>query len=167
MRSFLGLSTIISSLVALAVARNIEIRHKPTLAKRLGYAHHHQVARESDRPLTNEVAVLGARDLEKRFEGARFTYYEAGLGACGRSNVNSDFVSGHLVIRDPDQLNGGLDCGLECRSGCSISCGILSLSLNSLLEQQYDSYDGHHCFETITITVNGQTLSAQIMDRVC
>lgn len=31
--------------------------------------------------------------LEKRFDGAQFTYYAAGLGACGKVNTASDFVS--------------------------------------------------------------------------
>ena len=31
--------------------------------------------------------------LKKRFDGAQFTYYAAGLGACGKVNTGSDFVS--------------------------------------------------------------------------
>ena len=42
---------------------------------------------------TDADAVLDSRDLERRFEGSRFTFYDAGLGACGRTNSNSDFVS--------------------------------------------------------------------------
>lgn len=34
-----------------------------------------------------------SRALEKRFDGARFTFYDAGLGACGKVNSNADFVS--------------------------------------------------------------------------
>ena len=34
--------------------------------------------------------------LEKRFDGAHFTYYAAGLGACGKVNTASDFVSSSL-----------------------------------------------------------------------
>jgi hypothetical protein len=34
--------------------------------------------------------------LEKRFDGAQFTYYAAGLGACGKVNTASDFVSPSL-----------------------------------------------------------------------
>lgn len=30
--------------------------------------------------------------VEKRFDSARFTFYDAGLGACGITNSNSDFV---------------------------------------------------------------------------
>ena len=33
-----------------------------------------------------------SRALEKRFDGARFTFYDAGLGACGKVNSGSDFV---------------------------------------------------------------------------
>ena len=31
--------------------------------------------------------------LVKRFDNARFSFYDAGLGACGEVNTNSDFVS--------------------------------------------------------------------------
>lgn len=31
--------------------------------------------------------------LEKRFDDCRFTYYAAGLGACGQTNTDNDFVS--------------------------------------------------------------------------
>ena len=34
-----------------------------------------------------------SRELEKRFDNARFTLYDAGMGACGKYNSNSDFVS--------------------------------------------------------------------------
>ena len=101
MRSLLRLSSLIASLIALVVARDLEIRHKAMPNKRHAQA---RVVRELvtpvNRSLTNEVAVLGGRDLEKRFEGARFTYYDAGLGACGEWNTNADFVSwlGYLVI---------------------------------------------------------------------
>jgi hypothetical protein len=33
-----------------------------------------------------------SRALEKRFDGARFSFYDAGLGACGKPNSGSDFV---------------------------------------------------------------------------
>jgi hypothetical protein len=100
MRSLLGLSTLIASFVVL-VAGNLEIHRKSAFSKRHAQA---LVVRElhspRNRSLTNEVAVLGARDLEKRFEGVRITFYDAGLGACGKTNTNSDFVSSHsrLII---------------------------------------------------------------------
>ncbi|KIO13402.1 hypothetical protein M404DRAFT_60363, partial [Pisolithus tinctorius Marx 270] len=55
----------------------------------------------------------------KRFDNARFTYYAVGLGACGQTNVASDFQYG----------------------------------------------GGQYCFQMITITVNGKTAQAQIMDE--
>jgi hypothetical protein len=33
------------------------------------------------------------RGLEKRFDNTQFTFYQTGLGACGKRNSNSDFVS--------------------------------------------------------------------------
>jgi hypothetical protein len=39
------------------------------------------------------VAAQKNTALGKRFEGASFTYYAAGLGACGKVNTAKDFVS--------------------------------------------------------------------------
>lgn len=35
--------------------------------------------------------------LSKRFDNARFSYYETGLGACGKTNTDSDFVGSIIV----------------------------------------------------------------------
>jgi hypothetical protein len=72
------------------------------------------------------VAAQQNTALEKRFDGARFTYYAAGLGACGKVNAASDFI----------------------------------VALNAA---QFD--EGSHCFQTITITINGKSTPAQITDR--
>ncbi|KAF9533466.1 RlpA-like double-psi beta-barrel-protein domain-containing protein-containing protein [Crepidotus variabilis] len=57
---------------------------------------------------------------------SRFTYYDAGMGACGRVNTNADFI----VAMNSGQFAGGA-----------------------------------HCFETITITVNGKTAQATVTDE--
>ncbi|KAF8201801.1 RlpA-like double-psi beta-barrel-protein domain-containing protein-containing protein [Pholiota molesta] len=77
-----------------------------------------------DRSLVEQNVT--ARALEKRFSDARFTFYAAGLGACGKTNSGSDFI----VALNSAQYNGG-----------------------------------SHCFETITISVNGKTHSAEIVDE--
>ncbi|ETW85481.1 Non-catalytic module family EXPN protein [Heterobasidion irregulare TC 32-1] len=64
--------------------------------------------------------------LGKRFENARFTFYEDGLGACGKTNAPGDYI----------------------------------VALNSA---QYAG--GGHCFDMITITANGKTTQAQIVDE--
>lgn len=101
MRSLLGLSTLIASLVVLVVAGNINVHHKSGFNKR-----HPQEIRRLDSRAFNDVAVLGARDLEKRFEGVRFTFYDAGLGACGKTNSNSDFI----VALNANQFGSGGYC---------------------------------------------------------
>ncbi|KAJ3473942.1 hypothetical protein NLI96_g12738 [Meripilus lineatus] len=63
--------------------------------------------------------------LAKRFDGARFTWFNVGLGSCGRVNVPSDFVVA---------LNGA----------------------------QWDNRA--HCFQTVTVSANGKTAQAQIVD---
>jgi len=80
------------------------------------------------RHISNVDVVAAQRDttLEKRFDGATFTYYAAGLGACGKVNNPSDFI----VALNAAQFDGGA-----------------------------------HCFETITITVNGKSTQAQITDE--
>jgi len=71
------------------------------------------------------VAQQNITNLEKRFDGARFTFYDAGLGACGAVNAPTDFI----------------------------------VALNAL---QFDG--GKHCFQTITITVDGKSTQATITD---
>ncbi|TFY73985.1 hypothetical protein EWM64_g10027, partial [Hericium alpestre] len=81
----------------------------------------------------HEIAKRAAGDIvEKRggiFDNARLTYYDVGLGACGKSNVPSDFI----VALNTPQFGSG--------------------------------YPGPHCFEMITITYNGKSTQAQIMDE--
>jgi hypothetical protein len=82
----------------------------------------------SRRYISNHDVVVAQRDttLKKRFDGATFTYYAAGLGACGIVNSASDFI----VALNAAQFDGGT-----------------------------------HCFETITITVDGKSTQAQITDK--
>jgi len=49
---------------------------------------------------------LTSRSLEKRFDNARFTFYDAGLGACGKTNTGADFI----VAVNPVQYAGGAHC---------------------------------------------------------
>ncbi|KAG5728346.1 Allergen Asp f 7 [Termitomyces sp. T112] len=86
-----------------------------------GSAHtrHYQLAKRA----------AGEVELHKRFSSARWTFYAVGLGACGKTNVPSDFI----VALNSAQFGGG--------------------------------YPGPHCFETITMTYNGKTATATIMDE--
>ncbi|KAJ3566322.1 hypothetical protein NP233_g7078 [Leucocoprinus birnbaumii] len=67
--------------------------------------------------------------LWKRFSNARWTFYAVGLGACGKTNVPSDFI----VALNSAQFGGG--------------------------------YPGPQCFKTISMSYNGKTATAQIMDE--
>ncbi|EGN95475.1 hypothetical protein SERLA73DRAFT_186504 [Serpula lacrymans var. lacrymans S7.3] len=51
----------------------------------------------------------GEVQLHKRYDGARFTFYAVGLGACGQTNVPSDFI----VALNTPQYGGGYP-GPEC-----------------------------------------------------
>ncbi|EPQ58739.1 hypothetical protein GLOTRDRAFT_35963 [Gloeophyllum trabeum ATCC 11539] len=79
----------------------------------------------------NAVAHRARGDVQvhKRTDNARFTYYAVGLGACGQTNVPSDFI----------------------------------VALNSPMYG--DGYPGPNCFKSITITANGKTTQATIMDE--
>ncbi|KAF9653154.1 hypothetical protein BDM02DRAFT_3183110 [Thelephora ganbajun] len=63
--------------------------------------------------------------FQKRASG-QFTYYAAGMGACGKQNTNDDFI---VALNTPSWAGGS------------------------------------HCFETVTITINGKTIPAQVVDR--
>ena len=49
------------------------------------------------RELASEDGNSAPHRLVKRFDDARFSFYDAGLGACGEVNTNSDFVSVTLL----------------------------------------------------------------------
>ncbi|KAK0459581.1 RlpA-like double-psi beta-barrel-protein domain-containing protein-containing protein [Desarmillaria tabescens] len=102
--------TLALSLAALAVPHDNNI-----------HAHRHNgVAKRARGDLNNFV---------KRYDNARWTFYDVGLGACGSTSVSSDYI----------------------------------VALNS--EQYGSGYPGPYCFQTITMTYNGKTTTATIMDE--
>ncbi|KAF9036690.1 hypothetical protein BJ165DRAFT_1604319 [Panaeolus papilionaceus] len=72
--------------------------------------------------------VDGDVQLHKRYSGTRWTFFDVGLGACGKVNVESDFI----VALNAEQFGSG--------------------------------YPGPNCEKTITMTYNGKTATAKIMD---
>ncbi|KAH9478685.1 hypothetical protein JR316_0009143 [Psilocybe cubensis] len=73
-----------------------------TIHRRESIAHKNRLPRAipiSERNITS-------RSLEKRFDGARLTFYNAGLGACGKTNSDSEFVA----AMNADQYAGGAHC---------------------------------------------------------
>ncbi|TEB36174.1 hypothetical protein FA13DRAFT_1706436 [Coprinellus micaceus] len=59
-------------------------------------------------PLGNRTE--GDASLHKRFTNSRWTFYDVGLGACGETNVNSDYI----VALNADQFGSGYpgpNCG--------------------------------------------------------
>jgi hypothetical protein len=81
-----------------------------------------------DRSLVEQNVT--ARALEKRFSDARFTFYAAGLGACGKTNSGSDFVSFGLIFLSLAML---IFFDIDCRF--ELSC--MSLTLNILIYLTY------------------------------
>lgn len=82
--SFLSTFLLVSSVSDVALANNHGAR---------GFGgsllHRHHAAPPSDALIVRDTNT----HLAKRFEDCRFTYYAAGLGACGKTNSGSDFVS--------------------------------------------------------------------------
>jgi hypothetical protein len=76
--------------------------HAPNHAR-----HHHDIARRAS----------GDVQLHKRFDAARFTFYEVGLGACGKVNKPSDFI----VALNSAQYGGGYP-GPHCFQQITIHC---------------------------------------------
>ncbi|PPQ88042.1 hypothetical protein CVT24_011066, partial [Panaeolus cyanescens] len=86
--------------VALVAASDHHPESPPTWRRR----HHAQVA-NLDKQSIQEANVT-TRSLERRFGPARYTFYDAGLGACGKVNSNSDFI----VALNQAQWAGGSHC---------------------------------------------------------
>ena len=59
---------------------------------------HHLRKRHVDRAFSSPLgANRFPQQLQKRYDNTRFTLYDAGMGACGKHNDNSDFVSNFLM----------------------------------------------------------------------
>jgi len=65
-------------------------------------SHEHNARRHSDVVKRAEEGV----GLRKRFSNARFTFYQAGMGACGKENSGDDFI---VALNSP-QYGSGSDC---------------------------------------------------------
>ncbi|KAG1877784.1 RlpA-like double-psi beta-barrel-protein domain-containing protein-containing protein [Suillus subalutaceus] len=69
----------------------------------------HQVNRHHGKRLNSDLAVRapGDVDMYKRdYANSRFTYYAVGLGACGTTNIPTDFI----VALNSDQFGSGSYC---------------------------------------------------------
>ncbi|KAJ7489885.1 plant expansin [Mycena galericulata] len=76
-----------------------------------------------------ELAKRAKGDVAKRnFSGARWTFYSTGLGACGGTNSDSDFI----VALNQDTFGNG--------------------------------YPSPYCWKMISMTYNGKTTQAQVVD---
>jgi hypothetical protein len=71
----------------------------------------------------------GDMQLHKRIDNSRWTFYDVGLGACGKVNQPGDFI----VALNSAQFGGG--------------------------------YPGPNCFKAISMTYNGKSTQAVIMDE--
>ncbi|RPD65951.1 hypothetical protein L226DRAFT_566440 [Lentinus tigrinus ALCF2SS1-7] len=95
-----------------------------------GSANHrrHEAIAAAQHNITDAVETTLHR-RGQTYNNARLTYYDVGLGACGKTNVPSDYIVA---------LNSGMYGG---------------------------GYPGPNCFRPISITYNGKTVGATIMDE--
>lgn len=115
----------------------------------------------------NDLAVRGPGTLQRRFDQARFSYYDVGLGACGKTNVASDFVSYSFTVRHHRHYsNNFVPTGVDCRFKLGCKDQQRHTVENALMDcpQQFGS--GGYCFQIITITYGGKSTQAQIADEV-
>ncbi|EJD03918.1 uncharacterized protein FOMMEDRAFT_167222 [Fomitiporia mediterranea MF3/22] len=96
--SFSLLAVLLSASSALA-SSNHPIRHE--VHSKLAHVH------ASENLTDRSVASQKDWKLHKRFDNARFTNYEAGLGACGNTNGDGDSI----VALNAAQYGGGEHCG--------------------------------------------------------
>lgn len=86
-----GLVASLACFASLVSASTIHIKQKHRGA--VSQRRHQAAAAEVE-----EAQNVTSRNLERRFGDARFTFYDAGLGACGKVNSGSDFVSSRSVL---------------------------------------------------------------------
>lgn len=122
MSSFLNLPVMLTFLLSLVpfevlVAGGSNVLTYPLAVRRPGFA--------GRGPGPDDDAVEHGSSAHKRFDNARFTYYQDGLGACNQFNYPGDFVSGGLLpmfSRAHTHWCSLLsDCGSElaCQSRCT------------------------------------------------
>jgi len=75
----------------------------------------------------NDLAVRGPGTLQRRFDQARFSFYAVGLGACGKTNVASDYIvalnsaqygSGGYCFQMITITYGGKSCQAQITDEC-------------------------------------------------
>ncbi|KZV61999.1 hypothetical protein PENSPDRAFT_692898 [Peniophora sp. CONT] len=97
--------SIFYSLAAVLLAANLAIALPNGSAFAARSAHHRRAqALAAREPATDLAKSLG--DLGKSFQSARWTYYSTGLGACGGTNQDSDYI----VALNSAQWDGGKHC---------------------------------------------------------
>ncbi|KAF5365618.1 hypothetical protein D9758_003187 [Tetrapyrgos nigripes] len=87
--------------------------------------HHHRAHQHRD----IAKRAPGNVNVYKRFDGTRWTFYDVGLGACGKTNTENDFI---VALNTPQYGSG---------------------------------FPGPNCFKSITMSYNGKTTNAVIMDE--
>ncbi|TFK30470.1 hypothetical protein FA15DRAFT_651054 [Coprinopsis marcescibilis] len=104
--------------------------------------------------------VDSAVEMERRTErlagrasgedgNSRFTYFEMGWGACGETNMNSDYPLTPYFLVYPGLLLTG------------------HLSFTQVVAISAEHWDGgSHCGKTVTITYRGKTAQALVVDKL-
>ena len=109
------------------------------------------------------------RGLEKRFDNARFTFYDAGINACGSFDQPDGFVSTVTSVTYHRALIGGFSAADCCTQfSCACSRGVVRPPCGTGVHPPLQQWDGgSHCYKTITLNYKGKTAQAKITDYVC
>ena len=116
----------------------------------------HALARRSPRHSALQL-------VQKRASG-QFTFFAVGQGACGKQNSDDDFVSVPISSAVWSLNLFATDC--RPKHSCKSVIAVPDTPFADSAPHDQSWAGGSHCFETITITINGKTARAQIVDRV-
>jgi hypothetical protein len=103
---------------------------------------------------------MNGTSLDKRIDG-RFSYYVAGLGACGQTNSAADYVSCMRRV-----ACYSIDEYLQIVALNSAVRIVFPLHMCPRLTRFQQFSSGDYCGKTITIEYNGITAEASIEDEV-
>ncbi|RPD65946.1 hypothetical protein L226DRAFT_519509 [Lentinus tigrinus ALCF2SS1-7] len=76
------------------------------LSSALAFAAPHKGKHHSGSSVTKKLTESATDALERRYDNARFTYYDAGENACGGYDSNRDYV----IAISPSLYNNGAHC---------------------------------------------------------
>lgn len=130
-------STLLASLATLALFDvALAGKHTGSSWARRHHGHHGHSTNEDGSSgygsATSDVQKVSGREFElsKRYDNSRFSFYDAGLGACGKVNSGSDFVRTLFAWLSQDM---------------SLTCFLQIVALNSAVRWFFSTESNAQC----------------------